>query len=517
MEPRCVSSESPGRLPVVALDGDLTPAGIAVVAAGAAEVRYGGGAEERLRRQRAFIDAAVAQGQPVYGVTTGLGARVTSALPAAALAEQSLRTLRGRANGVGPPLPVEVVRATMAVRANQMAVGGSGVQPAVVDLLIQMLNRGVVPVVPSTGSISAGDLCQLAHLGLVLAGEGAATLHPLDGAGASSGPDCGDRVLATAGLRPVELGPRDGLALCSSSALSAALGALALHAVETVLDDAYEVAALSCEGFRANLSPIEPGVLRAHPAPGQDRAAARIRHALRGSLLLQPGAARRLQDPLSWRCLAQVHGALEAAISFAGPAVHAEVNGSSDNPVVVEDGPDGGRILSSGNFQPSTLALALDTVALGLHQVAALSVNRIQRFLAPALTGLPANLSPHGPERSGFAPMVKVAQAVLAEVRRLAAPTYDDPRSGAADVEDNSTNAALGGQRLLDMAAAVRSVFAMEALVATQAAELAAPARLGEGPARLLVAMRERVAAMDEDRSSSADIAAATEILAARH
>jgi histidine ammonia-lyase len=502
----------------VALDGGLTPAAVAAVAAGTG-VRYGPEAQERLRRQRAVIDAAVAQGQPVYGVTTGLGARVTDALPAAVLAEQSLRTLRGRANGLGPPLPDAVVRATMAVRANQMAAGGSGVQPAVVELLVQMLNRGVIPVVPSLGSISAGDLCQLAHLGLVLAGEGRAVLRPPDADAAPSEPDRGDRVLAAAGLRPVELGPRDGLALCSSSALSAALGALALHAVETVLDDAYQVAALSCEGFRANLSPIDPGVLRAHPAPGQDRAAGRLREALRGSLLLRPGAARRLQDPLSWRCLAQVHGALEAALSFAGPAVDAEVNGSSDNPVVVEDDPAGAsaRILSSGNFQPTTLALALDTVALGLHQVAALSVNRIQRFLAPALTGLPANLSPHGPERSGFAPMVKVAQAVLAQIRRQAAPAYDDPRSGAADVEDNSTNAALGGQRLLEMATAVRSVFAMEALVAAQAVDLAAPERLGDGPAELLRAVRERVVALDEDRSSASDIAAVTEVLLARH
>jgi histidine ammonia-lyase len=491
----------------VVIDGaTLTPAGLVDVARRAAVVRLSPPSIALLVAQRGVVDAAVAGRVPAYGITTGLGARVTSPLPAAELAEMSVRTIRGRANAVGPPLPPDVVRAVMTTRVNQMAGGGSGAHPGVAGLLVAMINAGVLPEIPSIGSIGAGDLCLLAHLGLAVIGEGWATLG-------------GERMpaadaLRRAGLAPATLGPKDGLALCNSSAVSAAMAALALADVEAGLEHAYAVAALSFEGFRAATTPAQADVLAAHGAPGEARAGRRLLHQLAGSLLLEPGHARRLQDPLSWRCVPQVHGALEAAIDFAGPAVHAELNGSSDNPLVL-DGGDGavGRLLSTGNFQSSTLALALDTVALGLHQVAALSVARTSRLLVADLTGLPANLSRYGPERSGFAPLVKTGQALMARLRQLAAPTYDDPRPGAADVEDNSNNALLGGQRLAEMAELARPVFAIEALIAAQAVELAAPARLAPAPAALLDAIRVRVAPLDDDRACGADIEAVADLL----
>jgi histidine ammonia-lyase len=497
---------------VVVLDGrSLTPARLVEVARGGAPVRLSPAAVERLVAERRIVDAAVASGVPAYGVNTGLGARVTSALAAEELAEVSVRTVRGRATAVGPPLPADVVRAVMATRVNQMAGGGSGVRPGVAGLLVDMINAGLVPEIPSIGSIGAADLCQLAHLGLAVIGEGWARLggHRMPAAEA----------LERAGLMPAILGPKDGLALCNSSAVSAAVAALALADVDVVFGHAYAVVALSFEGFRANTGPAQPDVLAAHGAPGSQRAGLRLLDELAGSLLLEPSPARRLQDPLSWRCVPQVHGALEAAIDFARPAVHAELNGSSDNPLVLGgwaagDDPRAGRLVSTGNFQPSTLALALDTVALGLHQVAALSVARTSGLLGPALSGLPANLSPHGPERSGFAPLVKVGQALMAQVKRLAAPTYDDPRPGAADVEDNSTNASLGGQRLAEMAELTRLVLAVEALVAAQAAELAAPARMAPAPTALLAAIRARVPPLDDDRVCGPDIEAVADLLA---
>ncbi len=507
MERPCASSEPPAG-PVVRIEGrSLTPAGVVSIACDGARVVIEPRAVARVSAERLVVDDAVARQVPVYGVTTGLGSRVTEALPPEHLADVSIRTLMGRANAVGPPLPDEVVRAAMAVRINQMAGGGSGIQPAVLSLLVDMLNAGVVPEIPSQGSIGAGDLCQLAHLGLTVIGEGTARF-----AGATL-PSAA--ALAAAGLAPAVLGAKDGLALCNSSALSAAIAALALDRVETLIGHAYAVVALSFEGFRANATPAADRVLAVHPAPGQRRAGRRLVDALAGGLLLEPGQGRRLQDPLSWRCVPQVHGAMEAAMDFAHPAVDAELNGSSDNPLVLleaTEGGAGGEIVSTGNFQCSTLALALDTVALALHQVAALSAARAQRFLAPGLTGLPANLSPHGPERSGFAPLTKVGQALMARIRHLAVPTYDDPRSGA-EVEDNSTNATFGAERLAEMAELTATLLAVEALIAAQATELAAPARLGAVPARLLAAIRAVAPPLDDDRPCGPDVQAVAALL----
>lgn len=489
MERRSGSSEQLGLL----LDGrSLTGADVVAVARRGAGVALHPDARQRLDAQRQVVDDAVASGRAVYGVTTGLGPRVSQQLAAEDLAEMSVRTVRGRADGVGPPLPSDATRAVVLARANQLAGGGSGVQPAVAALLVATLGAGVEPEIPSIGSISAGDLCQLAHVGLTLIGEGWARFAGQRMPAAEA--------LASAGLVPARLGPKDGLVLCNSSAVSAGLAALAVADVEAVLGHAYRVAGLSFEGFRGNAGPARPEVLAAHGAPGEAEAGRRLLEQLAGGLLVEPGQARRLQDPLSWRCVPQVHGALEAALDFARPAVSAELNGSSDNPLTLN-----GEVVSTGNFEPSTLALALDTVALGLHQVAALSAARTARLLVPGLTDLPANLSPYGLERSGFAPVMKVTQAVLARLRRLAVPASDDPRMGAAEVEDTSTNAALGASRLGEMAALARLVLAAEALLAAQAVELAAPARVAPAPAALLAAIRAQVPPLDDDRPCGAD------------
>lgn len=226
-----------------------------------------------------------------------------------------------------------------------------------------------------------------------------------------------------AGLAPAALGPKDGHVLCGASPLAAGQGALALHETGAVLALAQAVTALTYEGFRANTSPLDARVLELRPAPGQSRAAGELLALLDGGELTDPRAARRVQDPLSLRCAAQVHGAAYAALDFAAAALDPELNGCGDNPVVLADS---GEILSCGNFHTPALALALDTVALALTQTAALSAERMRRLLDPAVSGLPANLSPHGPERSGFAPLTKTAQALVAEIRLRSVPVSTD-------------------------------------------------------------------------------------------
>ncbi|MBQ0851952.1 aromatic amino acid lyase [Streptomyces sp. BH-SS-21] len=484
----------------VIVDGrSLSCADVTAVALHGARVVLADEVLPRLARERAVVDDVVDRQVPTYGLTTGLGSRSSYALPRDELARFSVRTVRGRANAVGAPLPASVVRAALVARVNGLAGGGSGISPRILPLLVALLNSRVNPLVPEVGSIGASDLCQMAHVGLVVIGEGRAELsgEVLDGATA----------LRRAGLTPAELGPKDGHVLCSASPLAAGHGALVLQEAATLLTLAQAVTALTFEGFRANTSPLDARALGLRPAPGQSRAAEHLLALLAGGDLTDPKHARRVQDPISLRCAAQVHGALHSALDFAGAALDPELNGCGDNPVVLP-ATDGvpGEILSSGNFHTPALALAFDTLALALTQTAALSAERMRRLLNPGLSGLPANLSPHGPERSGFAPLAKTAQALVAEIRLLSAPVSTDPRHGADGVEDDSTNAALGARRLSTMLVRLRQLLAVEAVAAAQAVDLAAPATLGRGPALLHRAIRELVPPLDEDRPCGVDV-----------
>ncbi|PXY22589.1 aromatic amino acid lyase [Prauserella muralis] len=473
----------------------LTPGDVLEAARHGARVAFADAVPGWLQRERAVVDDVVDRQVPAYGVTTGLGSRAGHALPRAELAAFSLRTVRGRANAVGAALPAEVVRAAMLARLGGIAAGGSGITPAVANLLVDMLNAGVHPVVPETGSIGASDLNQMAHIALAVVGEGRAELagDVLDSAVA----------LRRAGLEPVPLGPKDGLVLCGASPLAAGTAALAAADTDTTWMLAQAVAALTYEGFRANTSPLDPRAQRARPAPGQQEAAAGLLALLEGGELTDPRAARRIQDPLSLRCVAQTHGSLRAALSFLDNVLATELNGSGDNPIVLADD---GEVLSTGNFHTPGLALACDTLALALCQTAALSAGRTQRLLDASVSGLPANLSPYGPERSGLAPLVKTAQALVTEIRHAATPVCTDPRQSADGVEDDSTNAAFGARRLAAMLTRLRYLLAVEALAAAQAVHLAAPARLGHGPQRLLTEIREVVPPLDDDRPSGDDV-----------
>jgi histidine ammonia-lyase len=480
----------------VIIDGySLTPAAVAAVARAREQVELDGAARRRVERDRAVVEDAIARNEPVYGLTTGLGARATFVLPPEELAVFSVRTVRGRANAVGPSLPRDEVRAALLVRINGIAHGGSGVQTAVLELLLAMLAAGVHPVVPQTGSIGASDLGQMAHIALVTIGEGRAEhrgeLLPAQVA------------LQRAGLAAVALAPKDGLALCNSSALTAATAALAYDDARKMLAAAQLVTTLSFEGFRASASPLDPRVQAARPLAGAQACAAQLLELLVGGHLLDPGAARHLQDPLSFRCAAHVHGAFRAAMGQLALSLDPELNGAADNPLVLGEDRE---ILSTGNFNTAALALTLDTVALAVFQTASICAQRAQRLLASPLTGLSENLSPHGSEYSGYAPLVKTAQALLAELRHLSSPLCTDPRSGAALVEDDASNAPAAARRIGPMLDRLRYLLAIETLVGAQAVDLAAPGRIGRGPAALHRAVRERVAPLDEDRPSTDDI-----------
>ncbi|MDQ6835375.1 MAG: aromatic amino acid lyase, partial [Actinomycetota bacterium] len=446
-------------------------------------------ARERMVAARDVVVGAASAGRPVYGVTTGLGPRVVDAVEGARGPEYSLRTLRGRATAVGAPLPTEVTRATMAVRLNGLCAGGAGTSEAIAPMLAAMLNAGVHPLLPGSGSVGASDLCLLAHLGLVMIAEGHAEL---DGEQLPAA-----HALARADLSPVAVEAKDGLALCSSSAVSCGAAALALVDARSVLAEAQVSAALAMEALRANLSPLDPRVVAARPAPGQDWAAAGLRSLLAGGELTEPGGPRRLQDPLSFRCASQIHGGFHFALASLEAALAPDLNGAADNPLVLADT---GEILSTGNFHVPALAMALDAVAIAAAQVASALGERPARLKSEAVSGLPSNLVSGDSTRSGVAPLGKTAQALTLEIRHLAAPLAIHSMVGAGGIEDDSTGATQAALRVCDQLGRLRRLVAIELLVAAQALELRGAVRLGGGTQAAYLWVRESVTALEDDR-----------------
>jgi histidine ammonia-lyase len=308
------------------------------------------------------------------------------------------------------------------------------------------------------------------------------------------------------------LGPKDGLSLISSNAATIAAAALCLMDVEAALDALDLSAALACEGFRANLSPLEPRMQRARPAPGQVEAAERLSRCLDGSALWQPGAARRVQDPLSFRCLAQVHGAARAAWNHARDQIELELNCAADSPLVLDDG----QVLSNGNFHVPALSIALEALGLAMAQCASLCVERSMKQLSPAMSELPLHLTRHGPAHSGFATVQKTNTSLYNRIRHLANPTCLDFLPVSERIEDHATMAMNVVEKTSSMVAPLTALAAIDALLGAQAVDLREPsprAALGRGAKRLYDALRADVPMLDTDRPTGPDIEAALAVL----
>ncbi len=480
------------------LDGkSLTLEQIEAVAQAGRPVVLAPEAEEKLRRGRAVVERALASDEAVYGLTTGLGARVTHRLSNEDLAAFSLRTVQGRAQAIGPELDPPAVRATLLLHLNGRLSGGAGLSPPIAGLMAEMLNRDLRPALPSIGSLGAGDLCILGHLGRFVAGEGPGWLGDRRGQAAE--------LFAAAGLAPASLGPKDGLALINASSVSSAIAALTLQQVGRLYGTAQVAGALTLEAFRGNLSPFSEAATAARPQPGQARAAAELRTLLEGSLLQRPGEARRVQDPISLRCLAPLHGSLAVARDFAEAALAAEINASSDNPLIlVEEG----RILSTGNFHTPHLTLALDTLARALAQSCGASLARSSRLMTGRFSGLPDNLSRLGSGRSGFAPLMKIGDSLLGEIEHLAQPVPLAMRWGADGVEDDVTHSPLAAKKLRELADRTAFLLALELMLATEALEQRAPGRVAPRVAEAARLIRRQVAPLEDDRSFSAELTA---------
>jgi histidine ammonia-lyase len=485
---------------MITLDGNsLTLEQLAAVADEFAPVALDARAAAAVDASRAIVDRHAAGDVPAYGINTGFGSLAEVKIPKDALGALQRNLLRSHAAGVDAPLSVRAVRAMMALRANVLAKGYSGIRRATLDRLIALLNARVHPVVPSRGSVGAsGDLAPLAHLALVLIGEGWATVGTdedvVDGAVA----------LARADLAPVDLGAKEGLALINGTQASAAVAALALLGAERLARATDIAAALSIDGLRGSYHPFEARLHDSRPHAGQRASAANLLRLLQASGINHSHEnCGRVQDAYSMRCAPQVHGAARDALTHVRSTLQIEANAATDNPMVFADT---GDIVSGGNFHGAPIAVAADLLVLGLLQLVTISERRADRLVNPALSGLAPFLTRDSGLHSGYMLAQVTAAALVSELKTLAHPSSVDTIPTSANREDHvsmSMAAALKAERALQLAT---RVVAIEILLACQAIDLLAPLLTSPALAPVHARVRSEVATLIDDRPPSLDI-----------
>ncbi|MEQ8393905.1 aromatic amino acid lyase [Thalassobaculum sp.] len=474
-------------------DEPLTARAVASVARGRADPALAYAARRRIAESHNTLLEQTAAGTRIYGVTTGLGA-VADTVVAADDAERQRRVVLGRSVGVGRIATDTEVRAMMTARLAGFAVGRSGVSPPVAECLLALLRHGVNPLVPMTASLGEADLAAMAHIGSVVAGAGEARWRGEVLAGGDA--------LARSGIVPPALVAKDGLALVSSNAASTGLGALAVIEATEALGGLVAAVALSFEGFRANVAPLAPESVALRPAPGQSAVASTLLGLLDGGDLTQPGAARRLQDPLSFRCVASVYGSAAAALKAATAAVELELNASDDNPAIVP----GVGVVPTANFDSTHLAQAFATLNLALARVAPTIGMRTHKLMSDSMSSLPRFLSPLQNGHSGFAPVQKTASALMAEIQHAAMPMPVWVMPVADGVEDVATLALSTVEKTREIVTRIRTLAAIELMIAAQACDLRDAPVLGTGTTDVHRAVRERVVMLREDRATASDI-----------
>jgi histidine ammonia-lyase len=489
----------------VVLDGErLTLEDLETVARGRLSVALEPAARERVARARAVVDAAVARGDVVYGVTTGFGNFADVVIPRDRLGELQLNLVRSHAAGVGEPLDAAETRALMLLRANVLAKGFSGVRPQTLDLLVGMLNADVLPLIPSQGSVGAsGDLAPLAHLALALVGEGSCR--------GDRGPRASAAALGRAGLAPVVLEAKEGLALINGTQLMAAVTGLALAEAWRLARTADVTGALALDALKGTDVAFDARIHAARPHPGQRASAANLRRLLQGSAIRASHRdCGKVQDAYSLRCIPQVHGAVRDALAFVTATLAVEINAATDNPMVFAET---GELLSGGNFHGEPVALAADVLAIAAAELGSIAERRIERLVNPALSGLPAFLTREGGINSGLMLAQVTAAALASENKSLAHPASVDSIPTSANKEDHVSMGVTAARKAARAMANTRRILGIEAIAACQALEFHRP--LGTSPALQAAynRLRARVPPLERDRVLAPDIEAAADLV----
>ena len=463
-------------------------------------------AKVRMRESRALIEELVLAGEPVYGVTTGFGRLADVAIAPENREALQHNLVRSHASGMGDPLDSSAVRALMPLRANALSRGHSGCRVEVVELLLGLLNAGIHPRVPEFGSVGAsGDLAPLAHVALALLGEGRAE-H--EGVESDVGP-----LMADAGLQPMRLGSKEGLALINGTQATTGIGILALLAAERAVECAEVAGAMSMDALLGTPEPFRQEIQDARPHAGQGISAGRLRALVAGSEIRESHREGdpRVQDAYSLRCMPQVHGAAREALRYIRGILETEANSATDNPLVF---PEAGVVVSGGNFHAQVVSAALDLLAIALVDLASISERRIERLLNPDLSmGLPAFLSKRPGLESGFMIAQVTAVDLIGEMRVLSHPASVDSITTSANQEDHVSMGLAAARKALRVTRCVERVLATELMCAAEGIEYRRPLKSGAGVEKAHATVRAVVDALDGDRMLGPDLDALTELV----
>ncbi len=481
----------------------LTIADVVRVARERAQVALSPGARGRMAGSRTLVERLVRDGRTVYGITTGVGELATVAISPQQSAQLQVNIVRSHSAGVGEPLPDDVVRAMMVLRAHALALGYSGVREETVRLLLEMLNRGVHPIIPSQGSVGAsGDLAPLAHLASTMIGEGEAVLGGRRLPAATA--------LEQVHLQPVILGSKEGMALINGTQMMTALGALAVFDARGLTGCGDVAGAMSFEALRGIADAFDPLLHDVRPHPGQRASASNLRRLVANSEILRQPGPPKVQDAYALRCMPQVHGASRDALDYAAQVIEIEVNSATDNPLIFA-GED--RVLSGGNFHGQPVALALDVVAIAASELAGIAERRIERLVNPHLSGLPAFLTADGGLHSGLMLAQYTAAALVSENKILSHPASVDSIPTSANQEDHVSMGGIAARKASRVVQHVQQVLGIEFVCAAQALDFHHPLRPGAGSRIAYDVVRSVIPPLRTDRALARDLAAACELV----
>ena len=508
------SSAAPaGSDPLVVSGGNLTLTDIRNVLASPERpprpLQVDPAARKKVADCRTFIESVVQRNEAVYGITTGFGK-----LANVRIAPEELETLQrllilSHSAGVGELLPPEVSRVMLLLRINALTSGHSGITVELLDHLVTLYNRGVCPCVPSRGSVGAsGDLAPLAHLSLVLLGEGHAHV---DGVRVSGGD-----ALKAAGLQPIVLRAKEGLALINGTQLMTAQGCRILHDAIDLLSVADIIGAMTVEAMKGSIMPFVPQVHALRPHPGQIAVAHNL-HALIGEseIVNSHRFCDKVQDPYSLRCMPQVHGAARDALGHVRDVIERELAAVTDNPLVFPD-QEGGQVISAGNFHGEPVAMVLDYAGIALTVLGGISERRVEQLVNPALSGLPAFLSPRPGLNSGYMITQVTAAALVSECKALSHPAVVDSIPTSANQEDYVSMGPIAAEKSLRILDNVSNVLAIEALAAAQGLSFETQHKPGPGVAAALATIRQVVPPLGDDRIPAPDVAAVRKLIDSR-
>lgn len=479
------------------LDGNsLTVEDVVQIARFGAKVALTEEAKKAIQVSREIVERKVAQGKIVYGLSTGFGKFVNVAIPEKDLDQLQYNLIVSDACGVGDPFKEDVTRAIMLLRANALAKGFSGIRLSTVETLLEMLNKGVHPVIPEKGSVgSSGDLCPLAHMVLPMIGEGKAVYQGkvMDGRAA----------MEAAGIPLVTLKAKEGLALINGTCAMLGVAALAIHDAEVIVKTADISGALTLDALEGIISPYDPRIQELRPHKGQIDVAANFRKILKDSKLTVPQGEVRVQDAYTLRCLPQIHGASRMAYDYVRQVVETEINSVTDNPLIFPDNED---IFSGGNFHGQPVAIAMDTLGIAIAEYANVAERRIERLVNPALSGLPAFLTPAEGINDGFMIPQYASAALVSENKVLAHPASVDSIPTSANQEDHVSMGTIAARKAAVIISHVQTVLGVELMCSCQAVDFKGAEKLAPGTRAAYDMVRSEVPYMDKDRVFKTDM-----------